>query len=156
MVKAKTKSGMSFWEKFKHTRKSKQKTYNKVPEIPTCLYCKKLLVDCGFGNNPEDCGLHYFVEWHKLPRVCNKCNYIITLTDRYLKRVIDTNVSERSLNDLEEHISSFKEHKADWDRFDKDYEEKVNILYGNPNTIILSHSDSCPCCTKRYIKPDVR
>ena len=69
------------------------------------MYCGKEVTD--FGDNPEDYGLHKQIDFSKLC-TCNRCNELVTKTNRYIKRVLDTNGQDNTLLDLEAHILSIR------------------------------------------------
>ena len=79
-------------------------------KISTCPYCKRKFI--GVGNNPEDCGLHSFVKWNKVGGVCPICNMVVTLTNRSIKRMIEADFTENSIEmfkSLLDHDINFEE-----------------------------------------------
>ena len=71
-----------------------------------CMYCGKELVDN--GHNPEDFGLHTPYMDFSNKCTCNDCNNLITITNRLLKNVLDSNGDKNSMLNLESHITSLK------------------------------------------------
>lgn len=74
-----------------------------------CMYCNKKIktrYDC---NNPEDYGLYSKYIDFSDKVVCPKCDYLVTKTNRYIKRIIDYEFSPLAIKDLEYHISSIND-----------------------------------------------
>lgn len=71
-----------------------------------CIYCGKTIKP-GLGANPEDYGLHPFIDWDNVGRVCSSCDIIVTQTDRILKMYLDSGRSSRYYDMLLNHIESF-------------------------------------------------
>lgn len=71
-----------------------------------CPYCgKRFGMHCGPAN-PEDYGLHSFVNWSIVEGTCPKCDSLVTQTNRLIKDVIDNDWSEESLKRLKHHINN--------------------------------------------------
>lgn len=71
----------------------------------TCKYCKKTFK--GWGNNPADFGLHYDdKDIYGREFCCDRCNLLVTMTDRMIKNVIDSGYSAESLDRLEEQVGN--------------------------------------------------
>ncbi len=74
--------------------------------IHKCPYCGRYYT--GYGGNPEDYGLHSFVDWKTVPDVCGECDLVVVQTDRLLKRVVDERMSDDALKMLESHIKDIR------------------------------------------------
>ena len=71
----------------------------------TCPYCgKQFGAFCGPAN-PDDYGLHNFVDWSSVDGTCPECDALVTTTNRIIKNVIDNNYSKESLDRLNHHIN---------------------------------------------------
>lgn len=68
-----------------------------------CMYCKKELKkeEC---NNPDDFGLHSEYINFSDKVVCPKCNLLVTITNRHLKRIIDSDYNSKNMKELENYI----------------------------------------------------
>lgn len=81
----------------------KIKETKNIKENYCCMYCKKELKkeEC---NNPDDFGLHSEYINFSDKYVCNKCNLLVTITNRHLKRIIDTDYNSQNMKELENYI----------------------------------------------------
>lgn len=73
-----------------------------------CMYCSKEIKveEC---HNPEDFGLHTPYLDFKDKSTCLKCNNLVTITNRLLKNIIDTDYSSKSVEKLKNHIEKIEE-----------------------------------------------
>lgn len=68
-----------------------------------CKYCRKKFK--GWGNNPADFGLHYSDrDIYGIEECCNRCNALVTLTNRHIHDVIASDYSPAQLDKLREHV----------------------------------------------------
>lgn len=70
-----------------------------------CIYCGVYIENN--GHNPEDYGLHK-MNFSKLC-TCEKCDILVTHTNRILKRIIETNGRCGSIIELESKVNEIKE-----------------------------------------------
>ncbi len=105
------------------THKFYKSLEKEIPEIqdyiamckPAKVFPKGRCIFCGrstnnYGCNPEDFGLHYFVDWNEF-ECCSNCNELITSTNRILSDILKTDNENARLNyfaRLENHISHVK------------------------------------------------
>ena len=73
-----------------------------------CMYCGKD-IKINESHNPEDFGLHTPYLDFSNKRTCNDCNALVTIPNRLIKGVLDTNYSEHSLDKLDSYIKLLRE-----------------------------------------------
>ena len=74
-----------------------------------CMYCDRKITNQYDCNNPDDYGLHSKYIDYSDKVVCPKCDYLVTKTNRYIKRIIDYGFSPLAIKELEFHISSIND-----------------------------------------------
>lgn len=76
----------------------------------TCKYCGKTFE--GWGHDPSDFGLHYNVaDVYDKEFTCASCNSLVTITNRLIKDVLNSNYDEGALTNLAAHVADLKENR---------------------------------------------
>ena len=73
-----------------------------------CMYCNKE-IKRSESHNPEDHGLHTPYLDFRDKGTCEKCNMLVTITNRRLKKILETDGDIDSLNGLDFHFKLIKE-----------------------------------------------